>query len=301
MSDETTVTETVSAAPETHASTESASHWKNNLPDDIRTDVTLTNIDDITTLAKGFVSAQRMLGGRIAIPSKDASEEARAEFYNRLETVPGVVNVPSEEDAQLDAKMSKVYEKLGRPTSPDSYKLEIPEGISIDEEFVTSFKKAAHDAGLNNKQLAKIAQVQIEHETKLSEFTAARHTNAESFLKKQWGAAYSDHKQLVDKVLDKYAAKCPDAVQEIRNTSMGDNPIISLLAAELGKAYAESGAIAPNTSGKAGLTPDDATSRIAEISGNRAHAYHDSNNPGHEDAVKQMNRYYAAAYPDLEK
>ena len=77
--------------------------WRDSLSDDIKGDASLENINDINSLAKGYVHAQRMVGAdKIALPGKYATED----------------------------DWQQVYTKLGRPDSPENYELNynIPEG-----------------------------------------------------------------------------------------------------------------------------------------------------------------------------
>ena len=71
-------------------------NWRDSLSDDIRGDASLENINDINSLAKGYVHAQRMVGAdKIALPGKYATED----------------------------DWQQVYTKLGRPESPENYEL----------------------------------------------------------------------------------------------------------------------------------------------------------------------------------
>jgi hypothetical protein len=65
-----------------------------SLPEDLRSEPSLADFKDLSGLAKSYVSAQKMLGSSVRIPTEEASPEAREEFYSKLQSVPGVVRIP---------------------------------------------------------------------------------------------------------------------------------------------------------------------------------------------------------------
>ena len=59
--------------------------WKASLSEDLRNDPSLASINDVASLAKGYVHGQKMIGAdKIVIPKDDASPDEMNEFYNRL-------------------------------------------------------------------------------------------------------------------------------------------------------------------------------------------------------------------------
>lgn len=74
----------------------------------------------------------KLLGNAIRVPGKDATDEERNEFLN----------------------------KLGRPADPDGYEIappkDLPPELPYDGERATEFKKLAHDLGLTATQAQKL-------------------------------------------------------------------------------------------------------------------------------------------------
>ena len=68
--------------------------WRENLPEELKNDPTLQNINDPESAAKTLIHQQKMMGNRIPIPKTD------------------------EEKAEL-------YTKLGRPESADKYEVQV--------------------------------------------------------------------------------------------------------------------------------------------------------------------------------
>ncbi len=82
--------------------------WRTSLPDDLKNEPSLKLINDVSGLAKSYVSAQKLVGAdKIPVPSKHATEE----------------------------DWKNVYHKLGLPQDVKDYDVKVKEGISIDKEF----------------------------------------------------------------------------------------------------------------------------------------------------------------------
>ena len=137
MADEQTTTE-VADNPVTEQNSESVlgsgisdnqtqTDWKSSLPEELRNEPTLQNLNDVESLAKTVVHQQKMIGNRIPLPKND---EEKAELYN----------------------------KLGRPDDPANYEFEIPETHKpyFAEPSVNEFKNVAHQIGLNNDQVKQL-------------------------------------------------------------------------------------------------------------------------------------------------
>ena len=71
-------------------------NWRDTLPEELKNDPTLQNINDVESLAKTAVHQQKMIGNRIPMPKND------------------------EEKAEL-------YSKLGRPDEPKNYEVDVPQ------------------------------------------------------------------------------------------------------------------------------------------------------------------------------
>jgi len=144
-------------------------------------------------------NVDKMIGESIRLPKKDATDEEKA------------------------AQMSRVYNKLGRPETPEGYKLELPEGLpdalKPSEESTKEFFAWAHKQGLTQGQAQAIANLQAEKLINgLEEATAAQETataNAKAekaakqekalgALKAEWGDDYEHKMQCAEKAYDVY-------------------------------------------------------------------------------------------------
>ncbi len=74
--------------------------------------------------------------------------------YKSLEKLRGVpedklIKIPDNADNE---NWNKVYDRLGRPESPDKYDFTPPKDANIDSETLGWFNQKAHSLGLNKKQ-----------------------------------------------------------------------------------------------------------------------------------------------------
>lgn len=311
MTDEiTTSTETSSETlpgADSVAAPTSSTDWKSGLDNDLKNDPALSSIKDINALAKGYTSAQRMLGGRIPIPTEDASDEVKNEFFQKLTSIKGVTRLPSDlNDPKAAEQLGEIYDKLGRPPAADRYELKISENLiknkAVDEGFVNKIKEIAHKEGLNQRQLNALADPYIKNAEALFQLMEQQKTNTDAFLRKTWGNAFDEKNADFKNTLNKFAEKFPKAVGELKGGYAGNNAVVIMALSELGRVYRENGTIAPSSGiQQSGRTPEQAQQSINDIMGNLKHPYHIKNHPGHEDAFKKMKELYADVYPTPKK
>lgn len=302
--EQTEVPSVQSASEAVPAPSASSTDWKSSLADDLKNDPALSSIKDINSLAKGYTSAQRMLGGRIPIPSDDASDEVKNEFFQKLTNIKGVTRLPEDlNDPKAVEQLNDIYNKLGRPAAADRYELPIPENLIksqvVSEDFIRTIKDIAHKEGLNQKQLAALADPYIKNTEAVFNFMETQKKNTDAFLRKTWGNAFEEKAADFTNTLNKFAEKYPDAVAELKGGYAGNNPVVIMALSELGRTYRENGTISPQAGlHNTGRTPEEALQQIADIRGNPKHAYMNDSDPGHDLAVKKMAELYADAFPD---
>lgn len=266
-----------------------------NIAEDLRAEPSLQNFKDINGLAKSYVSAQRMLGSSLRIPSEDASTEAKEEFLQKLEQVPGVMRAP---DLDNPEAMEQFYNQLGRPETADSYQIELPEGLEANADLTGQFKEIAHKLGLTQKQVEGLAQFETHRAQLHAQQMDHLKSTAESVLKEKWGSDYSARLNGAKSALRHYSEAFPDAVTEIANSPIGNNPAFIAMLSELGGMLSESGSLQGRGSVQYGVSAEEARDRIMEIRSNKAHPFHNPSDPSHREAVEKMKTYYSAAYPD---
>ena len=127
-----------------------------DMPESVRSLVDSKGLKDVAGLADIYTNAEKKLG-----------VDPR-----RIVTLP--------KDGDTDA-WGGVYNKLGRPESPDGYKPTVTphEGQELNDELVKRFGTIAHEAGLNDAQVSKIMQFQLDLSDEYTKQSAAEVAKAE--------------------------------------------------------------------------------------------------------------------------
>ena len=264
------------AAPATDAP--APADWRASLPEDLRADPSLADIQDVGSMAKSYINGQKLIGkNRIALPDEGATDE----------------------------EMSAFYSQVGRPEKSGGYQFgdrpELPEGMTYDEAFENQFKELSYKSGLSAKQAKEIYDGY--HKYIISKAETDGKTNAAqseewlSSLKKDFGKAYDERIDLAKRAVDSYADN--DVKGWLAETGMGNNPMIVKMFAKIGEGLAEGKS---DTSGARSftMTPDQAKQEIARYNRDATfmQAYSSGDSAGHSEAVNKMNSLYRLAYPD---
>jgi hypothetical protein len=264
--------------------------WRESLDEDLRG-------SDIGSLAKSYVETKALQGSSIRIPGEDAGEDAVKEFNNKLiEKVPGVILKPNFDD---ETQSTEFFRALGMPETADGYELpeiEVPEGVSIDNERMEGLKAVAHKHGLTAKQFNSMMNdvLQSDIEGQVAVVKAAK--ESQIALKNEWGLAYDDNMASALRVAE--ATHAPEGL------------IAAMKAGELGPETAKwlHGMAAAfkgegsqfgddNGGGNAKMTPAEAQAKISEIMDNKQHPYWNPSNPGNKAALERMIELQKFAHP----
>lgn len=123
--------------------------------------------------------------------------------YKNLEKFHGVpadqlIKLPKnfEDPGALDP----VYDRLGRPASPDKYEIKLPEGVKVDEGRLKAAREVGHKLGLNTKQMQALAEFDANYMGEaMKAFEAERTQKMEADLKgleKEWGTHFEERAEL---------------------------------------------------------------------------------------------------------
>ena len=261
-----------------------------NLDEDIRSVSNLADFKSTNDLAKSYIELQRMVGNSVRIPAEDASDEAKAEF---MEKIAGVEGILRKDDPDLMVK-------LGKPESIEGYDfsetvtadvLDADPGISLELE---NFKAVAHDIGLTNEQATKLVDMQMQNLTARNEAVDTGREEAEAALKKMWGEDFNNRLAGAKNMVKIYAEKYGDVVSDLVNSPAGNNPALLNMLSELGEMYKERKHEGMSTA-QFGLTPELAQAKIMEKRADPGFlkAYYDESHPGHAKANAEMNKLYS--------
>lgn len=142
------------------------------------------------------------------------------EGYRNLEKFHGVpadkiIKLPASDDP---AEWGAIYDRLGRPESPDKYgmdSIQVPEGVELDSETVNKFDALFHQSGITKSQRDKILNEYVKFE---GERTAAMQQKIDQetaiqvdALKKEWGSKFDER---VDMARRAFKSFLPDGADK---------------------------------------------------------------------------------------
>jgi len=258
----------------TNNTPEVSTDWKANLSDEIRADKSLENINDIESLAKSYVHAQRMVGAdKIQVPNKFATED----------------------------DWKAVYEKLGRPKTAEEYKFNLPEDQKVDEAALKNFSTQAHKLGLLPGQadgMVKFYNEMIGNELAQADSIAtSQREKAITELKTEWGQAYDQKLQQANNVV---AGVFPKGFMDTNladGSKLGDHPAVIKAFATLAGKMGEDNIV--QASGPTHMTPKQLDKEIATLQAPGS-AYWDNKHPGHDAAVEEVKELFKLKHGEEE-
>ncbi len=249
--------------------------WHATLPADLKDSAVLRDIPNVEALAKGYVSAQSMLGSRVALPGKDSKPEDVAAFYN----------------------------KLGRPESADKYgmpELKLSEGLSIDDKKLSSTRELFHKLNLTDSQAKGVLEHYFgtlnEQHASVQQANKTGMEQASQKLREEFGDKFDAKVDVAKSVLQKFGT--PELAEYLEKSGLGNDPHIVRIFAKIGDAMMEDGA----AGGDGGLFVKDATAAAAEIEKLKQNPefmkqLFGTTEAGHKSAVDQWSNLHKKAFP----
>jgi hypothetical protein len=239
-------------------------------------------------LAKSYSELEAYRGQSIRIPTEEASEEAWKEFNDKLAAkVPNLVHLP-EGNPNDD-----LYQRLGRPESPDKYDFAEVPGYESEGDSESEFRRIAHEAGLSNKQADRV------HNWLASNISRESIESNEAMqaelgkLKSEWGAAYDTKISQAQAAVNMIESTVPGFKDYLDASGNGNDPMFIRMAAALAEQFGEKGNIPARPTGV--MTPDEARMKISDIRSNPKHPYNNEFDPAHASAKKHVMGLYKLA------
>lgn len=258
----TTSTQTILTTP--------TGDWRASLPEDIRNDPSLADVQDVNSLASQFINSQKMIGGRIPMPGQDD-----------------------------EAGWNELYNKLGRPEAADKYQVaeEAYHGLERDADFEAAFFDKAYQAGLSNKQVTEILDWYNGQVAGIMETVQINPQDAMNTLRQEWGNATQQKIGFAQRAIGEFGGE--EFVNFLAEQGLDSHPAMVRFAAAIGEKLMEDSS-PMGTQTQMILTPEEAKLKIGEIMNNPDSLYHATHvgKPGHHEAIAEMQRLYALAYPE---
>ena len=256
-----------------------AQDWKSSLPEDLRMDPSIANQPSVESMGRSYISAQRMVGlDKIAVPTEHSTDE----------------------------EWTQVYDKLGRPESPEGYDLQmnnVPEGLEANPQLVDWFKGTAHKIGMTPRQAQELAdrynimagEVE-ESPDELAIAAEAKEQEGVRSLQREYGKAFDTKIDTAKAVLNQYGGEELLGLKLEDGTQLASNPTLVRTLVNIGDfmqgRLGEDTLRGAKTGGDA-MTPADAQRELNTIQV-QGGPYWDSTHPGHAAAVAEslkLNEY----------
>lgn len=248
--------------PEENNNTPEEKKWYEGLNPDLASNPSIQKFNSVEDLGKSYVELQKSLGkDKVVLPTDKSTPEEWKAFYR----------------------------KIGAPEKADEYDVsdeDMPEQFRLGAEAKAEFRQKMHEAGLPKKHFEAAWKYykestlrRIEQE---SESIKNLRGDAETNLRKEWGAAYDGKVAGAQKVVEKFFK------------DKGIRPEFSVLANDKGfiKAMSE---IAESLSedvisGKERLTltPQEAQQELQKIIGDIKGPYYNELSPEHDAVVDRV-------------
>lgn len=279
MSDTMTVGAAAPAesAPASTATSSNAGSWRETLPADLRDNPSLRSINDIQSLAKSYVHAQSLVGAdKVVVPKETAGQEEWDNFFN----------------------------KVGRPSRPDDYKLGRPENFPeqlFDQDMNQHMLKVFHETGLSSKQAKLLHSKYMEYVNgRVAQSTQQQQQQSEqaiAALKQQYGPDFNIRVAAAQRAIQRFGS--PELVGYLEKSGLGNNPELIKLFSNVGMSLTESRADSGGDSSFGGVSPAQAQAELDQLRSDKNFIKQltDKAQLGHKEASKKWQQLHAIAFP----
>ena len=242
-----------------------------NIPDDIKSDPIFEKYPEQESRDRALIEAQKFLG-REKLPVPSGPEDTAA--------------------------YDMIFNTLGRPKTADDYvvptDIEIPNGLPIDQEMVSEFKKVSHEKGILPSQFDSaykwFVNYQIGQYKKLQDKQVADSKAVEVEFRKEYGAAYDQNVTLANKLIAQFGDK--NTAHELTNivNGKGNNPGLFRMFVNVAKVLGEDQLVGkPST---LATSPEEAMSEIKKMEGDLKGPLFDESHPQHQEYVDKRKSLY---------
>lgn len=256
-------------APTTSAPAQTPTDWTMGLNDDLRSYVQNKGFKDTAAVVESYRNFEKLHG----VP------------HDRIMKLPENLDTP---------EGRAIFEKLGAPKDAKEYSINLAKEAA-DEEIASGLREVAFKSGMTNKQVENLVNwwngINESRTKKSSEETQLRLTDAQNNLKKEWGSAFEQNKQIADQG----ALKMGFGEKEIQalGAALGPDKALMLLH-KLGTATGEATFVPGASAGGSVMTPNAAQAEITRLKADTGFAARLAR--GDAEAKDQWNRLNQWAY-----
>ena len=192
--------------------------WRAALPDELRRPA--EKFASPADVVRSYAALERRLGRSVTIPDDDATPQEIEAFYTRL----------------------------GRPPTPDGYRIAMPVGASppshpdpAAEARLAGFLAAVHAAGAPQATVQAAIdwyrQASADVEAEAARRTSAARAEADAALRREWGGGYDRRLGLAQRALRHFGGA--DLAALLDRSGLGNDPAWVRAFARVGEAMAE--------------------------------------------------------------
>jgi hypothetical protein len=249
-----------------------------SLPDDVRSHAT---IQKYAANPEALARAVIHLEGHMGVPAEQ------------------LIRLPKPDDAEGNTAL---WNRLGRPETPDKFDVKIAEGSDLDKAGLDSFLATLHKAGPMTGPMAQAAADWYEGFAKQNAEAADKIYKAEQErvtleLKQELGGAFEQTIDAAAEAAERFGG--PDFAAFLKESGQGNDPRAIKAWAAVAKAAGEPGSPDPAGTGRGRepgvMTPAEAEAALAKYSDESATEYKalmDQNHPQHDFYVSERNKLF---------
>lgn len=200
--------------------------------------------------------------------------------YRNLEKLIGGEKVPLPKGETDVEGWERVYKALGRPATPEEYRL-------ADGERAREY----HRLGLNTRQAAALEAWQTGQQTARDAAAAEEQSRQMAAVRKEWGADFEENVRLGKRAVRELGLEGHIAGLE---TALGSGELLRLTA-KLGRGLQEDRFAGGTGGGRFGMSKEEAQEELGRLQKDKAFVkrYLD----GESDSVRRFTQLHAVAYP----
>lgn len=246
--------------------------WYDTLPPGLKAEKSLEAFKgkDIAALAESYVHAQRLVGGSIRVPGKDAKPEDIQKFRAEL------------------------LRHLGHPETPDQYTYQLPgvEGVQYDDQTVKDFLSVAHKIGLTSEQVQAILNYDADRVARQGQERVGDPEKCLDALRQGddmnpgWGSTTPRYVAVAKRAME--ALFHPTSITRIIESGLGNDPHFIRALYRIGRELGAEGLITGEEEGSLSGATTSAAAELEKIMLDKKHPYWDAKHPEHEEAVNRV-------------
>lgn len=213
------------------------------------------------------------------------------------QTLPPEVEQPHVEQLIIGEELTeddinKMYSRLGRPESPEKYDLSeiVPE--NYNPSIVDEFKKKAHETGMSQEGVKKMAEwykeVELRQHKAIKDARALQDDQNILALKTEFGVNFDNEVKNARKALDAYTDK--SFRQYMDESGLGNHPALVKAFAKIGRELSEDRLVQSDTAVRMMKNEELKKSEILRLRSNKE--FMEKYRRGDPVAVQRLNNLY---------